>query len=348
MMTTAQAVHKGYLSQLRNSMAEKNWEVFRTYLKELLHDATVRKLIEQRTDISARTLARWVSGETEEPDRKRLTSLLQALPQYREPLLDAITRADPDFAVPLLDNTKSFVEDLPVDFWIRLAETNATTPRNLHFTAIVNLIFLQLQATIDPERLGIQLTLAQGSPPSAPTQPVRSLREIVKMKTHEPLLKSPDDYIFLGAESLCGYSVQTCSANIVQNTSEERRLPVRYIPGEQSAAAFPIQRGGYVAGSVLVSSPQPNFFSGRLQYLLQIYAYLLSMAFETEQFYAPERIHLRPMPDASIQHPYIENFQEQVIALLRRDASLSRNQAEKRVWQQIEETLLVHPANLHE
>jgi transcriptional regulator with XRE-family HTH domain len=133
---------------MRNNMLEKHWEPFRAYLKELLRDASVRRLIEQRTDISPRTLSRWASGETEEPDRKRLMNLLQALPQYRDPLLSTITKALPDFAVPLLDNTKSLVEDLPVDFWIRLAETNATTPKPLHFTAVVHLLFLQLQATI--------------------------------------------------------------------------------------------------------------------------------------------------------------------------------------------------------
>src|SRR3989442_15628681 len=97
-------------------MPENDWEAFRTYLKELLRDAQVRKAIEQRTDIPARTLARWVSGETEEPDRKRLSSLLRALLQYRDPLLSTIPKAPPDFAAPLLEQTNTLVEDLPVDF----------------------------------------------------------------------------------------------------------------------------------------------------------------------------------------------------------------------------------------
>jgi transcriptional regulator with XRE-family HTH domain len=108
--------------QMRSTLLQKDWEAFRAYLKELLRDGQVKKAIEERTDISARTLARWASGETEEPDRKRLASLLQALPQYRESLLSTITKALPDFVAPLLDPTKRLVEDLPVDFWIRLAE----------------------------------------------------------------------------------------------------------------------------------------------------------------------------------------------------------------------------------
>ena len=251
-----------------------------------------------------------------------------------------IRKAIPDFDAPLLDITNSLVEDLPMDFWIRLLETNANTPRNLHFMSLVNLIFLQLQSYIDPEHIGVQLIVARCSPPSSPDQPVRSLREVMKMKTHESLLANPGENIFLGAESLSGYSVGTCTANIVQNTQEERRLPVLKIPEEQSVAAYPIQRGGYVAGSFLVSSPQPDFFSQRMQYVLQIYAYLLSLAFETDMFYAPERIRLRPMPAWRLQRRCIAEFQERVLTLLQRDASLSRPQAETAVWQQIEEALL--------
>jgi hypothetical protein len=330
---------------MRNSMVEKDWEPFRAYLKELLRDTTVRNSIEQRTDISARTLARWVSGETEEPDRKRLTSLLQALPQYHEPLLSTITKAIPDFAAPLLDPTRNLLEDLPVDFWIRLAETNATTPANLHFTAIGNLLFLQLQATIDPGRRGVQLIVAQCSPPCSPAHPVRSLREIVRMKTHGSLLKSAGEYIFLGAESLAGYSVSTCSANVVQNVQQEWRLPVVRMPEVESLAAYPIQRGSSVAGCFLVTSPLPDFFSQRLQYLLHIYAYLLSLAFETDQFYPPERIRLRPMPAMSQQELYIAHFHGRVLSLLQHDPSLSRSQAEKIVWHQIEEALLAQASD---
>src|SRR2546421_4907105 len=197
-------------SRSRKSMAEKDWEPFRTYLKELLRDAIVRKLIEQRTDIAPRTLARWVSGETEEPDHKRLISLLHALPQYQEALVVAIRKALPDFDTPLLDTTRSLVEDLPMDFWVRLLETHAQTPKNLHFTSLVDLIFLQLQSYIDPEHIGVQLLVAQCTPPSSSDKPVRSLRQVMKMKTRQSALKSPGESLFLGAESLCAYSVSVC------------------------------------------------------------------------------------------------------------------------------------------
>jgi transcriptional regulator with XRE-family HTH domain len=330
---------------VENAKPDKDWTAFRAYLRELLRDAQVKKAIEERTDISARTLARWISGETEEPDRKRLASLLRALPQYRESLLSTIIKTLPDFAAPLLDQTNNLAEDLPVEFWVRLVEIIATTPKNLHFTTIVQLLFLHLQTTLDPQRLGLHFYVIQCSPPSSPAHPVRSLRVIAHMKAHQALLTSSGEYFFFGAESLSGYSVSTCSAAIVHNVHQEQRLPVVRLPGEASVAAYPIQRGGAVAGSFVVTSPQPDFFTQRLQYLLHIYAYLLSLAFETDQFYDPERIRLRPMPAMSQQEPYIAHFHEQVLSLLQRDPFLSRSQAERNVWQQIEEVLLTQASD---
>jgi transcriptional regulator with XRE-family HTH domain len=328
--------------QMKNIMSQKDWAAFRAYIKELLRDDQVKKAIEERTDISARTLARWVSGETEEPDRKRLASLLRALPQYRETLLSTITKALPDFAAPLLEQTNNLAEDLPVEFWVRLVETSATTPKTLHFTTVVQLLFLQLQTTIDSQRLGLGFYVTQCSLPASPAHPVRSLRVIAYMKAHKSLLSRPGDALFCGAESLSGYSVSTCTSNIVHNVQEEQRLPVVQVPGEVSLAAYPIQRGGAVAGAFVVSSPQPDFFTQRLHSLLHIYAYLLCLAFETDQFYDPERIRLRPMPPVSQQEPSIAHAHERVLALLQRDPALNRSQAERKVWQQIEEALLTH------
>jgi hypothetical protein len=321
-------------------MPERDWSAFRQLLQELLHDPVTRRLIEQRTDIAWRTLTRWISGETEAPDRKRLLALLQALPQHREALLAAIAPVMPEIEVSLIDTTESLLEELPLEFWLRLLEANANTPKNLHFATLVHLIFLQLQTVVDPEHRGVQLIIAQCSPPVSFGQPIRSLREVMKMTTHQSLLMRPGDTSFLGAESLCGYCVSLCQASIVQNTHLEQGLPVRRSPDEQSAAAYPIQRGGYVAGCLLVSSPQPNFFSQRLQYLLHIYAYVLSLAFETDQFYPPEQIRLRPMPPESLQQHHIATFGRQVLQFLQRDPSLSRAEAERLAWQQIEEALL--------
>jgi hypothetical protein len=321
-------------------MSGQDWNAFRALLKELLRDPATRRLIEQRTDIAPRTLARWISGETEEPDSKRLSNLLDALPQHQSSLLTAIYRARPDFHLPLLDNTRRLAEDLPLDFLIRLLETNANTPHNLHFVSVVHLIFLQIQATIDPDHLDLLVLLAQCTPPITPDAPVQSVREVMKMTTHQQQFLQAGERFFMGAESLSGYSVSLCQAGIVQDVKKEHHLPVLRPPNKSSAAAYPIQRGGYVAGCLTVSSPQPDFFSPRLQYILQIYAHLLGMAFETHQFYPPDRIRLRSMPPRDMQRPYLATIQERILHLMQQNASLSRIQAEQCAWQQLEETFL--------
>ncbi len=321
-------------------MSGRDWSVFRALLKELLRDAATRRLIEQRTDIAPRTLARWASGETEEPDSKRLSNLLDALPQHQSSLLSAIYKARPDFHLPLLDNTRRIAEDLPLDFLIRLLETNANAPHNLHFVSVVHLILLQIQATIDPDHLDLLVVVAQCTPPATPQAPVQSVREIIKMATHQQQFLQAGERFFMGAESLSGYSVSLCQAGVVQNIGEEHHLPVLRPSAERSAAAYPIQRGGYVAGCLTVVSPLPNFFSPRLQYILQIYAHLLGLSFETQQFYPPERIRLRTMPARVLQRPYLATHQERILQLMQHDASLSRVQAELCAWQQLEETFL--------
>ena len=44
--------------------------------------------------------------------------------------------------------------------------------------------------------------------------------------------------------------------------------------------------------------------------------------------------------------PHIAQFQERVLALLQREASLSHPQVETQVWQQIEAALLAEPIDL--
>jgi transcriptional regulator with XRE-family HTH domain len=317
-------------------MPERDWETFRTLIRELLRDPQVVETIRKRADISRRTLERWASGKTQEPDRKLLAKIVTALPHFREQLMPAITIALPDFCFPLIDKTKSLTEEFPLSFWLRLHETNARSPKNIHFSSILDSILLQLQSVAKSANLSF--IVAQCTPPSSPERPVSSLREVGKM-TSQPLV-SPLDYLFLGDESLAGHSVSLCKAHVVQDVEEEHVLPVRKTRGERSAAAYPIERGGDVAGCLVISSPEPYFFTPRLQYVFQIHAFLLTLAFETGQFYRLEHIRLRPMPNEEIQSHHLLTFQDRVKCFLRQDASLSRLQAETKAWQAIEEELL--------
>jgi hypothetical protein len=101
----------------------------------------------------------------------------------------------------------------------------------------------------------------------------------------------------MGAESLGGYSVETCRAHIVQ---EEQRLPVLRFLDRRSAAAYPI-----LGVSHVLCQKRSLFF---------------------------------PRP-SSLHVPAL---------LHQRDPSLARSQAERLVWQQIEEALLTQASDQQE
>ena len=151
--------------------------------------------------------------------------------------------------------------------------------------------------------------------------------------------------MFFGAESLAGYAITRCRPAIDANISESPGLlPIRRMQYEKSAAAYPIMRAGFVAGAFVVSSTQPNYFQAPShQALAQGYADLMLLAFEPEEFYDPQQVLLRIMPSHEIQISYFASFRHRVATVIRQAAlngkTMNALQAEKLVWQQLEEEL---------
>jgi GAF domain len=170
---------------------------------------------------------------------------------------------------------------------------------------------------------------------------VRSLREQFQQKS--PALKDTANRAYLlGAESLVGYAIVNCRPAIVQDIQRNADLLVVYqIEEMSSAAAYPLQQAGRVAGGLLLLSTQKHFFSSARQALIQSYAHLLSLAFSDSEFYALEDIELQLMPSVAVQDAYLSTFNRQVNALLSRAERsgqlLTRAQAEKMVVEAIVE-----------
>jgi hypothetical protein len=154
--------------------------------------------------------------------------------------------------------------------------------------------------------------------------------------------------IFLGAESLAGYVVGSCQQRVIQNHQEYNGLlPAHWVEWERSAAAHPILRTGSVAGCLLVSCTEPNYFLPFRRKLIQDYADLLALVFDPSEYYDIERIQLAAMPHYHIQESYLTNFRQQVSHLLKLQVlegrSISLAEAERRVWQQLEEQFISLP-----
>jgi hypothetical protein len=151
--------------------------------------------------------------------------------------------------------------------------------------------------------------------------------------------------MFLGAESLCGYVVTLCRPAANQNIDDPQNLtPAHRTEHEKSAAVHPILFAGRIAGCLLVSSTQYNYFlpQSRLT-LIEHYANLLALAFEPDDFYETSQIELRMMPDQQIQKKYFADFRVRVantmIEAAKNKRPVNNIQAEEMVWQQLEEEL---------
>jgi transcriptional regulator with XRE-family HTH domain len=311
----------------------QNW---RELLGNIISDPHEKQRIAQELGVRTITLTRWVTGESD-PRPQNLRHLLNVVPEERELLFELIGEEFEDFTAVSTDDSS---KDIPSEFYGRVFSARSMTNESLHFWSICNLILQQAIGQLDPDRLGIAITVVRCMPPSNGNK-IRSLRESAGQGTPPWSGDLEQQGMFLGAESLAGYAVTTCRPAAIQNIHEDRNLlPAHQIPHELSAAAHPILYTGRIAGCLLISSTQMNYFlsPARLA-LIECYADLVSLAFDTDEFYDPLDIHLYMMPSHEVQKQYSHDFRHKVTQVMR-EQSVHHRRAEELVWQQLEEELL--------
>ena len=319
---------------------------WRERLREIIQNPQERQRIANELSINPLTLVRWINHQSN-PRPRNLQQLLIALPQYRSELIQSIELEFPDLVV---DEKGLEVADqqleIPSEFYARVLATYLTTPTPQRFWTLGTLILQQALGQLDPNHLGMAIIIAQCMPPLHGKK-VRSLREQIGRGTPPWPFHLDDQAIFLGAESLAGYAVNSCRPAIIQNPDEGGRFPVHWAEWEKSAAAYPIMQMNASAGCLLVSSTQPDYFLPTRQALLQNYAALIALAFDPREFYSIQDIDLHLMPFYRRQLTYRANFRQRVSGVLleayRSGQSLSILEAEQLVWQQLEEELLNMP-----
>jgi hypothetical protein len=160
--------------------------------------------------------------------------------------------------------------------------------------------------------------------------------------------------MFLGAESLAGYVVMTGRPAAIHNLKAEALYyPASLVEHEISAIAVPLLDASRVAGCLLFSSTQPEYFVSQPRLaLVQGYTYLMSLALASEDFYPPELIQLQIMPPFAIQQQYFVDFRQRMVKVMQ-DSVHSKHplplpQAEQVAWQQLEELLSQLPLSSDE
>ena len=311
---------------------------WRDLLGKIIKDSQERQRIANELGVSPVTLMRWVTGESN-PRPQNLRLLINALPEYRQLFLDSIPE-ELSNALVQGGGEEHLSHEIPSIFYARVLNAHCTLPKILHFSSICDVILQQALKQLDPNRVGMEITVVQCMPLSHDSK-VRSLRESMGRGTPPWNRELEQRTMFLGAESLAGYVVASGRMLAIQSRSEAESLfPAQWVEWEESAMAYPIIRSDYVAGCFLVSSTQPGYFlSLPRQTLIQNYAELLSVAFEPNTFYKLQCVELGRMPSYEIQSPHLATFRSRVAEAMVQ-FRLDIVQAERKVWQQIEEELL--------
>lgn len=309
---------------------------WRELLGRIISDPLEKQRIAQELGVRKITLTRWVSRDSD-PRPLNLRHLINVLPEYRELLLELIGEEFEDFSTGI---TEDSLEEIPSEFYTRVLNARASTTEALRFWSISNLILQQALGQLDPDRLGMAITVVRCIVPANGNK-IRSLRESIGQGTPPWSGDLEQKGMFLGAESLAGYVVTTCRPAAIQNIHEEQSpLPAHQVEYELSAAAHPILCTGRIAGCLLISSTQPNYFlsPSRLA-LIRKYADLMAIAFEPKDFYELKDIELRMMPPHSAQKAYFSNFRQRVTSAMMKHP-MPNTKAEQLVWEQLEEELL--------
>ena len=316
---------------------------WRNLLGKIIQDPQEKQRIANELGVKPITLIRWVDNETR-PHLQNLQRLLKALPQHQNVLRELIAEEFVELSLPA---NKDWPQELPSRLYGRVINAYADALPSQRFWSITNLVLLQALGQLDPDLVGMAITVAQCMPPLGANK-VRSLRELTG-RGNPPWTPSLEEQaVFLGIESLAGYAVTSSHPLVIQDRREPQgRYPAHWVEWENSAAVCPIMCRGRVAGCLLVSCTQPRYFLPFRQSLIQDYAKLMVLAFEPGEFYALQDIDLQPMPPYHVQESYLAGYRKRVTAIML-EATKNRQpitlmEAEQLAWQQLEEELLQLP-----
>jgi transcriptional regulator with XRE-family HTH domain len=328
---------------------------WRQYLGKLLEHPAEKRRMAEALGVSERTLDRWATGISSPRSLAPLRQLLQVLPTHRAALTDLLQQEFPLETVLAEEEEEFLLDDvfkhIPPLFYTRILETYATSVEPMRSWSICNMVLQQLTKHLDSDHVGVSALLVRCLPP-APGQKVQSLFVQYSWGTAPAQLLPGESGRYYGAESLAGKVVATGLPAVIPD-GNDTGYPFSLLQdqGMHSAAAYPIQCTGRLAGCVLVLGKQSHFFTPTRLKLIQHYSYLLALAFREHDFYAPQEIALRMMPSETAQRSLLMTMNERINALLSQaehhGEPLTRSQAEQMVFQQLE-TALLHLAEQEE
>ena len=317
---------------------------WREFLGSIISNASERDRIASEIGVHSITLSRWVSGKSS-PRPHNMRQLLRAMPkQQRQQFQSLLEKVSSDVSDFDIDTSE---QEISYKFIMEVLDARASIPDLLRFWSITRLVLQQALRQLDPERVGLAITVVRCMPPR--DGKIRSLREGVGLGTPPWGGDLEEKALLLGAESLAGHVTVSCRLEHIGDLKANKTfLPAYQVEHEVSAVACPIMYACRVAGCLLLSSTQQDYFApeARLS-LVRGYTNLVSLAFNPEEFYDPEKIALHIMPPPFRQQDFFDGFRQRVLKRMQKSAVLEQRlastEAEHQEWLQIEESLLNLP-----
>lgn len=240
-------------------------------------------------------------------------------------------------------------EDVEISsaFYANVLNGSSTVPEGIRFWTLSSLIIQQALTHLDPQRQGIALRIVRCMPPQADGK-IYSLLECYGQGTSPWKNNLESQAVLQGVESLAGQAVTMHKIMAIHlYDSKPATYTVNGTTGlhNVSAAAYPIQRSSHIAGCLVISSLQADYFTPTHHTLAQRYADLLALVFHSREFYEPHRIYLHFMPAPDEQRRYLVTFKQRVAELLLAGAEQQQQPidtclAELHTWQQFETEFL--------
>src|SRR5260370_36901011 len=233
---------------------------WRELLKTILSDPQVKQQVANELSLNPMTLTRWSRGESN-PRRQILQQLIMALPQYRDSFIALIERDFPGFSAVHQEAGEGKSATIPSEFYMRVLQTRATTPNNLRYWVLCDLVLEQALKHLDPDRYGIGISIARCLPPANGNLVSSLLTD--KGRGSQPWEQNMERAtMLLGAESLAGYAVISGHGGAIADLhAQGNRFPASEGAWEQRSAAAPSTSGGNIAGGLLVSSTQLGYLT---------------------------------------------------------------------------------------
>jgi transposase-like protein len=327
--------------RIRNLEKEELPLDWRELLGDIINNVAERDRIANEIGVHPVTLTRWVSGDSS-PRPQNLHQLLRALPKsQRMQLLGLLEKVSPEIADFEIDIS---AQEIPYKFIMEVLEARASISDLSRYWSISRMILQQALRQLDPERAGMTITIVRCMPPRDGR--ICSLRESLGMGTYPWAGDLEEKALLLGAESLAGHVTSSCRMEQIGDLNANRTfLPAYRTEHEVSTVACPIMYASRVAGCLLISSTQVDYFASEARLsLIRAFANLLAMAFNREDFYDPEILALHIMPPLPVQLKHFAGFRQRALEVMqesiRANKRLSSHEAEQVVWREIEEALL--------